>query len=443
MPHDDDEDMGEKLVASPDFDGPTGHRHCTDILCSILLIASWVAMTVLGLYAVKHGDYRIVLYPLDYNGNICGTDFAQNMTEYPYLYYINNFGGGVCMKSCPVLTNLVANNLTDVNSMITYGGLFLTNYSQVNAKEIQVANYSNANTSHSCTLATCIPNPSNPAESWTSQGVAEGFGYAYFVADSFEILQRCTVTSAALVEIGNQTQANSTALTATGSDQYTKFWNELYADMYTARAYVLGFGFGVAVVVSFGYIFLLRMPLLLSFAVWGSIFVTIAMFFATGYYAYNQSIVWAAETPRIQSNTTISATKYASYALFAIGAILFLLLICLRKQIQLAIGCVKEAGKAISRMPLIVLVPVVQATGFIAFMVVFTVYGVYLASLAKIVTQQFPLGTSGLEISVRQWQFSTFVEQCGWYLLFCLYWYVLKDRLSQERESLSLCRHAS
>ena len=33
----DDDDMGDKLVATPDFDGPTGKRHCTDILCSIFL----------------------------------------------------------------------------------------------------------------------------------------------------------------------------------------------------------------------------------------------------------------------------------------------------------------------------------------------------------------------------------------------------------------------
>jgi len=63
----------EKLVAPADFDGPTRNRHCTDVLCLLLLVASWVVMTGVGLYAVSNGDYRVVLYPFDYDGNICGT----------------------------------------------------------------------------------------------------------------------------------------------------------------------------------------------------------------------------------------------------------------------------------------------------------------------------------------------------------------------------------
>ena len=78
----------EKLVASADFDGPTRHRHCTDVLCLLLLCAVWVVMTAIGVYSVQEGDYRLVLYPLDYDGNICGTDFAADMTDFPYLLYV-------------------------------------------------------------------------------------------------------------------------------------------------------------------------------------------------------------------------------------------------------------------------------------------------------------------------------------------------------------------
>ena len=70
---DDREEYGEKLTAPPDFDGPTEHRHCTDLLCLLLMLACWVAMTIIGIYSLAEGDYRLVLYPLDYDGNICGT----------------------------------------------------------------------------------------------------------------------------------------------------------------------------------------------------------------------------------------------------------------------------------------------------------------------------------------------------------------------------------
>ena len=64
---------GDKLVAAADFDGPTKDRHCTDVLCFILIIISWVVMSGIGAYAVRNGDIRLILNPLDYDGNICGT----------------------------------------------------------------------------------------------------------------------------------------------------------------------------------------------------------------------------------------------------------------------------------------------------------------------------------------------------------------------------------
>lgn len=64
-------DMGHKLTAPPDFDGPTTsyERRFTDLLCMALLWAMWISMTALGVYAMKNGDYRVMLHPLDYAGN--------------------------------------------------------------------------------------------------------------------------------------------------------------------------------------------------------------------------------------------------------------------------------------------------------------------------------------------------------------------------------------
>ena len=64
-----DEDMGEQLSAPPDFDGPTARRKHTDVICALMLWAMWISMTGLGVYAVQNGDYRLILYPLDYAGN--------------------------------------------------------------------------------------------------------------------------------------------------------------------------------------------------------------------------------------------------------------------------------------------------------------------------------------------------------------------------------------
>jgi hypothetical protein len=77
----DEIDTGDKLTPA-DFSGVTSHRRCTDALCAILLWCMWFSMTGLGIYAMRMGDYRLILYPLDYDGNVCGTDYGGiDMTE--------------------------------------------------------------------------------------------------------------------------------------------------------------------------------------------------------------------------------------------------------------------------------------------------------------------------------------------------------------------------
>ena len=73
-----DEDMGEQLSAPPDFDGPTARRKHTDVICALMLWAMWISMTGLGVYAVQNGDYRLILYPLDYAGNRESFSFSSS-----------------------------------------------------------------------------------------------------------------------------------------------------------------------------------------------------------------------------------------------------------------------------------------------------------------------------------------------------------------------------
>lgn len=80
--YDGDDEANEKLHAAADFDGPVTDRYCTDLLWLILLCLCWAGMTAVGGYAVYNGDYRLVLYPLDYDGNVCGADLNdRDMTE--------------------------------------------------------------------------------------------------------------------------------------------------------------------------------------------------------------------------------------------------------------------------------------------------------------------------------------------------------------------------
>jgi hypothetical protein len=433
--HDDDgdDDDTRKLRAAPDFDGPVKDRHCTDILCSLLLIASWIVMTGIGGYAIANGNIDLVIRPLDYDGNVCGTDFGpSDMTDFPVLLYVNDFSGGVCVKKCPDLTNKTQDGLTDMRTLVTYGGIWQVEGggAELPADFIQVGNYTNSSDAIFCTNDACYPNNST-LKSWVASGVRSGKGFAFYAASTYEVLFRCVLTTAAQERISYLTGQN---LTRSGSeaslvdDAYT-FWGKLYGDVYMARNYILGFGFGLSLAVSLVYIFLMRLPVLLTAVIWTSILLTILMFFVGGYYAWTQASEWDDAEPQTVSSRTIHLTSGFALGMFGIGALLVLMACCLRRAIMDAIKCTKEAGKAVNSMILILLVPVLQTIGLLAFMLPWLYYAAYLASLGKITTTEVPLGVEveGLTgpqptISYRTYDFDDFTENCAWYLLFSFFW---------------------
>jgi hypothetical protein len=209
----DTELMGDKLRAPADFQGPTANRQCTDILCTGLLIAMWISMTILGLQAISGGDFRILLYPLDFDGNICGTDYGANMSDYPYLVYVNNWGGGVCVKECPSLQGRTSDNATDIRTLLTYGGVYQIEGAELSSSYIGslMPDYANqSNDSIVCTQQTCFPDPTEPSTSWSSLGISQGFGFAYYIGDSYPLLSYCMLTQNATARILEQVGPNAT-----------------------------------------------------------------------------------------------------------------------------------------------------------------------------------------------------------------------------------------
>ena len=436
--HDDayDDEEHEKLVAPEDFDkGSVANRHCTDCFCMLLLILVWLATTAIGLYAYQNGDPRLAVYPLDYDGNVCGTDYREDMTEYPYLLYVNSYTGGVCVRECPRLTGMVSNNVTDIRTLVTYAGMWQpssdsntnnnnNNNSQLSEPElpldfIQVApTYVNSSDAIFCTDDICYPDNS-PIASWHATGVHRGLGFAYYAADTYELFWRCYLTAEAQLAIQNQTK--SEAVLDIPNPQ--EILLTLYSDVWQTKDIVFGFGFGVAFGVSFVYIFLMRLPLLLSIMIWGSIGLTWTCFGAASYFSWTTAKLYESQTPQSVSTEWINALYATSVIAAIILAILMMITCCLRQQIQMSIGCVKEAARAINRIPIILLVPVLQSIAFIGCLGVFAFYGVHLASMGSINVWEFPIDIdSGAEIAVRTYDFDGMVEGMAWFLLFSAFW---------------------
>jgi choline transporter-like protein 2/4/5 len=419
------EEMGEKMVAPADFSGPMDKRGCTDILCLLLIIAHWVAMTALGAFAVSSGDYRLVLNPMDIAGNVCGIKYGDNvdMTDYPYLYYINYALVGVCVSECPKVSEVggspaAADPFTTIG---TEGVISITGGNDFSGITMNAAAYDFSTTCDGTnTDADCF----NPTGDYVSQGK----GYAFFALDTVDFMNRCSLSANATIYL--EEMASTTA----GNGEEEGFLSKLYSDLWTGMTWILGAGFCIAMVISFVYTYLLRIPGVLFLLIWGCIAAVFAMLLGMGGYAYNEQQLWRDADPRVHDDTEADALLYVGYFFMGCSGVWFLLICFLRKRIQLALAIVKEAAKAIQAMTLIIVFPVMQCAGFVIFMVVWMVYAVYLASLGDPtttgictdilgVTETLCDGISGaIWIPYQEFIYDDDTTKMGWYLLFCYFW---------------------
>ncbi|KAM8850079.1 choline transporter-like protein 5-A isoform 2-T2 [Spinachia spinachia] len=79
---------GEPHKFDPSFRGPVRRRFCTDILCCLIFIVVIFSYAALGIVAWLHGDPRKMLYPTDSSGQFCGQKETSNARK-PILFYFN------------------------------------------------------------------------------------------------------------------------------------------------------------------------------------------------------------------------------------------------------------------------------------------------------------------------------------------------------------------
>ena len=154
------------------------------------------------------------------------------------------------------------------------------------------------------------------------------------------------------------------------------------------------------------YSFLLRIPGLSALAVWSSIFSTIGVLVYTGYYIYSETQLWLTEDPKTKTDNEILVAQVVGYVIWGIAALLFFLIIYLRKSIQLALGFVREAAKSIA--------------AFILYTIVWFVYGIYLASIGDF---SISTGTvNDVTITVSDFDYTPEVKATFYYLIFSYFW---------------------
>lgn len=261
--------------------------------------------------------------------------------------------------------------------------------------------------------------------------------YAYFIErkcmyqiQSKSYVNRCLpdvdVVTTALEFVSD---ASSTGNTSVPASQYeaaatsaSSWFSDFLGDMYTLRGYVFGFGLGLTAGIAFLYLFLLRIPGLLFLLLWGIILGIFVVMIVGSFLLWSLANTWSKDGDH--NNYEVLTMRVIAYIGMGITALYFCLILVLRKRVQLAIAVVKQAARALTAMPTILLMPIIQAIGLAVFLVPWIIYVLFLASSGDVVTYTttFEYNDQSYTSTYRSFTYTTNTKYAFLYMLFCWFW---------------------
>ena len=128
-------------------------------------------------------------------------------------------------------------------------------------------------------------------------------------------------------------------------------YEEIAADVFATRDWILLFGFLVAAAFGFAYLVVLQIPFLLFAMVWVLLASVLVILVAAAALAAATARDWAAEDPPAHSERELQVMRALAAVLVVASVLYACLLVALRKRITLAIGILKEAARALTTPP--------------------------------------------------------------------------------------------
>eukprot|EP00753_Platysulcus_tardus_P022702 PLAT9918.1.p2 GENE.PLAT9918.1~~PLAT9918.1.p2 ORF type:complete len:637 (+),score=345.23 PLAT9918.1:74-1912(+) len=156
-------------------------------------------------------------------------------------------------------------------------------------------------------------------------------------------------------------------------------FGRLVGDLGSAWGVILGSAF---IAVAIGFVWLAAIKYAAGPLVWGTVFLILALLGAGGYLL--DSRAKQEDTQAAKSTTNRDLLQYGAYALWAACGVVALLVCCLRRRIQLAIGIMKEATVALGDMKKLLLLPLAKFALLALLFVYWIVIAVYIASAGEI-----------------------------------------------------------
>ena len=407
-----------KLDVGKDFAGPRSERKCTDVLWLLIIVAHWVAATWLGIIAfgwvespaIGQGRPYILTNWIDHNGWICGKEGHSEVETKPYLYYPNPTGS----RFSPVL-------LGPNQGRVASSGYAFCVHKCPDTNGEPVVDYSSCRT----TLGV------EECDTWLAY---ETFDFVTYCIPDGSALYTANVPAPPVEGEGGGTPAptGTTELEAELADDALeestgavfKWFQELLSDLIVTQVPCAICGLVLPFVCGYLYMRLLRVPGVLFTIVWGTILVVFLVMLALGavlYANYQQMAAVDDDVVDAENDNYEMASQILAYICWFCAAIFFCAVCCMRRQIMLAMGVVKEAAKVVNSMMLIVMLPIVQGIGITIFLVVWFIYIVFIATAGeKVLVDKDSYGP--LEMPYKTFEVTENQESALWFMLFDLFW---------------------
>ena len=237
------------------------------------------------------------------------------------------------------------------------------------------------------------------------------------------MLNRCVpdmnIATAAIAYQASTGNSSSPGVPSYSSVASAASWVGLFlSDILALRQIIFPLGIGLSTLLSFGYLYFLRIPGLLFIIIWFILLAIQVVLIVGSILLYFLSQKWAADG---KAHYEVLTIQIFSYVGFASSFLYFCFLIILRKRIQMAIGVIKEAARALAAMPFLILMPIVQVVSMCLFLVPWFIYVIYLASSGTTVNNT---GTTpnGTVYTYKQFIYTDNTKYAFLYLLFCWFW---------------------
>eukprot|EP00058_Branchiostoma_floridae_P004452 XP_002589940.1 hypothetical protein BRAFLDRAFT_127837 [Branchiostoma floridae] len=373
---------GEEQEVPDDFDGPLSERSCRDVFFLLLFLAFWGGMGYVTYLALVGGNMFRLLYGVDSWGNICGVKndvignvslSGQDMTSKQFLFFYDLTDVSaifatstdtvrLCVKSCP------SENVTSLEALRTLA--------------------------HNGTTVLCRYNV--PITSYVADGVTCP---TVPVPRASPFLNRCVPDSL--------TSGVDGVLSSVSDAFSANTWKTILKDIELSWKDVL-------ILTAIGFGFSLVMTALMRFFAAFIIYLTIVVFIlgslgGTGYLWYR----WHSENTADPVGQNVQTFLIAAICATVVTVLVLLLLLIMRKRIGLVVQLFQEAGKAVARMPLLLLQPVWTTIATILFGAYWVVIFLYIYTAGTPVVQSNGYVT---------FQTDSLLEKLVWYHVFGGLW---------------------